>query len=472
MFSDLIKNFFAMTNISPSRIYCGFSGGADSTALLLLLDEYCRKKNIPLCAVHFEHGLRGKEGIEDANWCRKFCESRKINCQIFSLNACQKAKRGESIEETARRLRIEKWKEITATQDNSFIALAHNADDRIENLFLRLFRGSNSTGLVSLKSVQKLEGMTFIRPLLTIRRSQIEEFLRLKGISDWRIDSSNLNSEFRRNFLRNSVFPIIKAKIPDFDKAILKSLDAIAYDADFIELAAENAFQKLTNKKIIPLKTIITTHRAVFIRLLRKWISYELEKDFIPDGKLLERVISEAAKFAPDSFEHTKREKRLILIPLTGKHFLSINKEGLRIQQKTSRTEFPKKVIWNWKTKKQIAWNGMVLRSRIINKAPDMKIFINNNNISIFDAELLPSRLILRHIKEGDRMTPFGNNQKNTRLKKIFESAKISSEEKWKHAVLCLQNDTIIWIPEVRRSNFAPMSANTAKFAIFEVLSP
>ena len=128
----------------------GFSGGADSAALLLGLWQAGVRN---LTAVHCNHHLRGAESEEDERWCWIFCTAYDIPFKVVDLQVTQSKFRGESLEEAARRLRFQAlsrlakhkpwWNEWDGSDP---VYLAHHEDDRLEELFLRLARGSNATG--------------------------------------------------------------------------------------------------------------------------------------------------------------------------------------------------------------------------------------------------------------------------------------------------------------------------------------
>ena len=123
----------------------GFSGGADSTALLLLLEEAfpCIE------AVHLNHGLRGDAAAADEDWCRNFCRERGIPYVSVALNVPAKRCLGEGIEAAGRRLRLAYWRDTTNSE--CAVALGHHADDCIEDLLLRATRGANSGGLTPMR---------------------------------------------------------------------------------------------------------------------------------------------------------------------------------------------------------------------------------------------------------------------------------------------------------------------------------
>ena len=159
--------------LNGKNVCCGFSGGADSMTLLLLLSEAAEAFHFTLNAIHFEHGLRGRAGEEDAAFCRDFCSKRKIPFSCISLHVPENLENHEGIEAAARRLRMNHWKQLP---ENSIVALGHNGDDLIENLFLRLMRGSNVSALTSLSELTVNQNVTIFRPLLSYSRKTIESF--------------------------------------------------------------------------------------------------------------------------------------------------------------------------------------------------------------------------------------------------------------------------------------------------------
>jgi tRNA(Ile)-lysidine synthase len=461
-----ITDFFERNReLEFKRIFAGFSGGADSTALLLLIANEADKRGFRLKAVHFEHGLRGNESIADANWCRQFCEMRKIEYMQVSLDVNSNTNTGESTEAAARRLRLREW-EIIAGRKSSFVALAHNANDRIENVFLRLLRGSNVSGLTSLREIQKIGTVTFIRPVLTYKRSGIENFLKSNGVKNWRTDSSNAENEYRRNFLRNTILPQISEKFPNPDSAVLKSIHALEQDADFIETVASGIYKSVNNKESIDTAHLKAMHPAILIRFLRYWISEKIKSDFIPDSDFMARFSAELTRL----FSRKSSESKAILLPLHGKSlFLHMRKENISFYKHTTKCTNEPQISWKWKSRKELRWGDFKLKVKI-NSGKIIPEFMRDENIVYFDAGLLPSELTVRGCRNGDIMIPFGKTTQ-VHLKKLFESGKITAAQKKKTPVVCTEKGEIIWIPGVRRANFANIGNKTKRIAVFSSIN-
>jgi tRNA(Ile)-lysidine synthase len=192
------------------KLFCGFSGGADSTAALLVADMFRKEYGFELIAVHFDHHLRA-ESAREAQEAEAFAGTRNIPFVKIDLDLEDTS---GGIENAARSARLAEWKKLTAGVPDSAVILGHHADDKIENLLIRLFRGSNASGLSGLRGINTVDGVVFLRPLLNFRRSEIEDFLKKNNVKSWTTDSSNNESVYFRNFLRNELIPQVTSRLP------------------------------------------------------------------------------------------------------------------------------------------------------------------------------------------------------------------------------------------------------------------
>ena len=199
----------AMTRLPKAPMYwVGFSGGADSTALLHALHDCREELQTPVHAIHFHHGLNpGADGWQDH--CHDFCQQRHINFTSRKLKI--KPASGTSIEEESRNLRYQAVKKLL--QPGDIFLTAHHADDQAETLFLNLMRGSGIDGLAGIPHIRKLGQGWVARPLLNTRKSALENYLGKRNI-EWQEDPSNKENTFDRNFLRNSLFPQLENRWP------------------------------------------------------------------------------------------------------------------------------------------------------------------------------------------------------------------------------------------------------------------
>lgn len=196
------------------RAVVGFSGGADSTALLHYL-KY--NTNIKLTAVHVNHQLQ-PNSIEWEMHCRDFCKEHDISSATIKVVI-----EGDSnVEEKARNKRFEVFKSFHTTD----LFLGHHADDQNETFLLKMMRGSGVRGLKCMEEVSKNNELAIHRPLLNISKSDILAYCVQHNLSFVQ-DSSNESLDFDRNVIRNKVFPVIQEFFPNFSKAWGKSFAAL-----------------------------------------------------------------------------------------------------------------------------------------------------------------------------------------------------------------------------------------------------
>ena len=214
-----------------SRVIVGVSGGADSVCLLQVLFELRESLGVQLRAVHVHHGLRGEEADRDAAFVEELCGRLGLECTVVHRDVRgYAAQQGISEEEAGRELRYEIFKEMADGWDEECgsgimeagwqidrtggndrpcrIAVAHHQEDQAETILHNLFRGS---GLKGLGGMAPVRGQV-IRPLLCVSRSEIEAYLRERGIG-YCTDSTNGTLDYTRNRLRNHLIPEICQEI-------------------------------------------------------------------------------------------------------------------------------------------------------------------------------------------------------------------------------------------------------------------
>lgn len=183
------------------RVLVGFSGGADSTALLQLLWEYGQEHGIKVRALHVNHGIRGDEAKRDQKFCEKFCQEREIPFRVISEDVPQIAARERiSTEEAGRKVRYAAFEQALSEGFADRVALAHHQSDQAETMLFHLMRGTGIRGLRGMEPVR----MPYIRPFLCVDRHEVEEWLSAKNIS-WVEDTTNRELEYTRNQIRHRI---------------------------------------------------------------------------------------------------------------------------------------------------------------------------------------------------------------------------------------------------------------------------
>jgi tRNA(Ile)-lysidine synthase len=216
------------------RVCCAISGGADSTALLLLLNAAnTLPKNalgVGLSAAHVHHGLRGPEADADQAFVVELCERMGVPLLTHAVDTAAHASRqGETIEEAARNLRYDFFRSLIATGKATHVLTAHTLDDQAETVLMKLLRGAWLEGLAAISPVLEVPGGRILRPLLRTRREELRSYLAERK-QPWREDSSNADEAFTRNRLRHTVLPMLRVENPSIDQTL----------ANLAELARED----------------------------------------------------------------------------------------------------------------------------------------------------------------------------------------------------------------------------------------
>jgi tRNA(Ile)-lysidine synthase len=180
---------------TPEKYWIGFSGGADSTALLQAMHERRHELPAPIHALHFHHGLQSEADAWQEH-CRSFCAAREIPYLTERLDIDRSSR--HSPEEAARNSRYRAVARILGGQE--MYLTAHHAEDLAETLFLNLIRGSGIEGLAGIPVLRTLDHGWVARPLLEKHRADLEAFLRTRDIG-WLDDPSNADTAFDRNYL-------------------------------------------------------------------------------------------------------------------------------------------------------------------------------------------------------------------------------------------------------------------------------
>lgn len=413
------------------HLYIGFSGGADSTALLLLSHGLA----VPVTAVHFNHGLRGPAADADAAWCEAFCRARAIPFRCVALHVPDRQRAGEGNEAAARRCRLAYWEGHVAPGEA--VALGHHQDDCLEELLLRLMRGANASGLVGLRFRRCVQGVTFIRPLLDCQRADLRAYLNAQGVTDWREDQSNQDRSIRRNAIRHDILPRL-TRLAGSDAGLRAALQGLREDAEYLEtLAAEQPVTDDTGAAWRDLPP------ALLPRVLRRWLAQTLGRDIIPSRAALVRLRDELSR------EGTTPR----LIPLGGELELEIRGDRLRLVP--DRVPAVTVHDWRWgpEGELELPETGALLTADVVDgegvTTADLRVA---HDAEWFDLDELPPSLQVRAWQPGDRMVPFGQHTPK-KLKDIFVDAGIPSTDRAAIPVVVAAG-AIIWIAGVKRAAF------------------
>lgn len=269
-----------LNSAKVTRLVVALSGGLDSVCLLHWLATAPPNKLVtkPILAVHINHGLQ-EEADAWQRHCKELCNQLGIELHSFAVEIDP----GGSLEENARKARYLAFAAFLEPGD--LLLLAHHADDQVETILFNLFRGSEALGIRGMPETRALGGARLYRPFLDIRRSELEAYAERNRLG-WVEDSSNQDLTMDRNYLRHKVLPVITARFPGADKALLNGLKRDQGAAALIQDIARS-----------DLKTVITQRGGLLLpalkdftgrRIVNLLLEYLRQKNLpFPSGSLL-----------------------------------------------------------------------------------------------------------------------------------------------------------------------------------------
>ena len=219
-----------------NRYVVAFSGGLDSTVLLHALATRAGERDIPIIAVHVDHGLH-----EDSSDWSAHCKAVAISLGVDFINERVRVENisGHGPEAAAREAR---YRVLAALLEHGdWLLTAHHQDDQAETMLLNLIRGSGPAGLAGIAAIRTFADGSLVRPILDVRGASLRDYAESKGLS-WIDDPSNADQKFDRNFLRHEIMPRLASRWPDAARRLQRS-SRIAGDAATLlsELAAIDA---------------------------------------------------------------------------------------------------------------------------------------------------------------------------------------------------------------------------------------
>lgn len=256
----------ALADFSPGLPFAvAFSGGADSTALLLAC---ARRWPGQVMAVHIHHGLQDAADAFEAH-CRALCQQLNVPLAVRKVQAGHA--QGQSPEDAARKARYAALAEAVQSEwpEVHGIALAQHADDQVETLLIALSRGAGLPGLASMPSHWQRQGLDWYRPFLAVPGAALRAWIQSQGHS-WVEDPSNTDESFTRNRIRAHVLPALAEALPAFRETFARSAKHAAQAQEILnEVAAQDMAHIGAPPRIEALQRLSRARQAL---VLRHWL--------------------------------------------------------------------------------------------------------------------------------------------------------------------------------------------------------
>ena len=421
------------------KVVAGVSGGPDSICLLFMLLKLRQELELSLAAVHIHHGLRQAADADEA-YVRRLCSEWGVKLFVFHENVAEYARIHKlTMEEAGRNVRRMRFEEVSASLGGAKIALAHHQDDNAETLLLNLCRGSRLRGLGGIAPV---EG-AYIRPLLGIRKREIESYLEKRGIS-YCTDETNQEMCYTRNRIRGRVLPCLEENVnPRAMEHIADTAQRLRLAAEFVREEAEKCRQACVRQEENGEALLEESFREIS-PFLRREVLYE--------------TICRAAGTRKDiGAVHVRLTEELLekqvgrRIDLPGDAWAERCYEGLRFFRKSLGE--PPEIPGEFKM-------------RVFDRPEGVEAIPQKTYTKWFDYDIIKNTVKIRHRQAGDYLTinSQGGRQK---LKQYFINEKIPREARdriW----LAADADHVMWVVGYRQNQAYQITDKTRRILEIE----
>ncbi|HDO35093.1 MAG TPA: tRNA lysidine(34) synthetase TilS [Nitrospirae bacterium] len=412
------------------RVLVALSGGPDSVCLLLLLNELRDELRITLSALYVDHGLRPGEVPSEIVLCRELTTTLGIPLNVLRVDVRGFAEDERlGIQEAARLLRYRAFYEEARRLDADRVATGHHADDQAETVIMRLLRGSGPRGLSGIPPVRE----SVIRPMIGLRREEIEGYLRERDIR-FVHDSSNLQDKYLRNRIRRELLPALKRYNPRIVEVLGRTADILREEDGYMEIKVTKALMRLITKK-----TGDTVE--LFLSPLEN-----MEKVIL--RRVLLRIVEETRGLRGIGLEHVEAIMGLIRAGSAGSRvYLPRGVRAIKGYSTLTVTSvrpgrLPEYTL-NIPGETVLKEAGIVLIASMM-ETKEAGSFGDGRNEAVFDPDTLVFPLKVRARRPGDAFYPYGFG-KRKKIQDFFVDGKVPRDER-DTVPLLLSGDDIIWV--------------------------
>jgi tRNA(Ile)-lysidine synthase len=416
-------------------VIVGYSGGADSTALLHLMTRLQGEFNLRVHAAHLHHGMR-LEADDDVRVCEAVCAGLGVPLHVERVDvpALAQAQR-VSLEEAGRNARYAFFDRLARELNAVAVALAHTRDDQIETILINLLRGTGPRGLCGMPYKRD----HIIRPLLDATRAQTHQYCAAHGLPTI-FDSTNLDPHQLRRRVRMELIPLLRDLSPAFDRHLLRLADILENEEAWWDyevrsllecgsVASADAETLLQHSKV-GREFFTHLHPAMQRRVLREWLRARVGALRLPPYEILEGIRRAALEGKRTSWQ------------LSDTLHLTTDETALTLHTKPPDPE-PYEYPVQLETPILIPQAGAWLEARLLN-APLPSLEATPDD-AFLDADAVQGQLVVRNGRRGDRFQPLGMPAPK-KLSDIFIDRKIPRAERWRLPLLC-DAAGILWVP-------------------------
>jgi len=421
--NDVYK-FIEELELKNKCVVAAISGGPDSVFLLDILLKLVDKLNIKIVVAHVHHNLR-KESDEEAIKLEEYCNKNNL---IFEMMKIENYPSGKFSEEAARKIRYEFFDKLIQKYNSDILFTAHHGDDQIETILMRINRGSSLKGYAGIETISKDRGYKIVRPLLSMTKEQIVNYLDKNNIW-YAVDKSNSDLKYTRNRYRKNVLPVLKKENKNIHDKYNEFSKKILLADSYLKKQANKYYDKLIDDNKINIKEFNKLDKILKLYTLEKYFK-NIYRDNIGliNANHIEFVINKM-----------KNNKNLIFdLPNNKKGIIEYSVFRVYIEAKNIEYEYEfTDCIELPNNKKIYIDNDTKLTSNFV-------IHLNSKEIK------LP--FIVRTRKNGDTMI-VKNMVGSKKINDIFINSKVPKSMRDSFPVVTDSTGEIIWLPGIKKSH-------------------
>ena len=418
-------------------VIAGISGGADSVCLLFMLLKLQKELGFALMAVHVNHGIRGAEAERDEAYVKRLCRQWNVRLKVYRENVPAYAKEhGMTEEEAGRDIRRTCFCKVLKEWGGTKIALAHHENDNVETLLWNLCRGTGIRGLGGIAPVNDV----WIRPLLCVKRREIESYLKKRGIS-YCTDTTNADRRYMRNRIRMDVIPYLEdcvntESVSHMGKTMERMYELEQYILEEVGQYKESCTGWKNGGRIIR-----QTEYTKIPKALRDNVLHEILCETAGRRKDIEEVHVQMLR---DLF--TKQVGKRIDLPYGVTAIRTY--EGVRFEKNIPEASYA-------------GDENELFSIRVFDREPGNVTFPEKIYTKWFDYDISKNTVQIRHRIAGDSIVinRYGGRKK---LKQYFTDQKVPQEDRDK-IWIAADGDEVLWIVGYRQSQKYQITEKTTK---------
>lgn len=406
-------------------IVVGVSGGPDSMALLYILNEFKNKMDLNIICAHVNHNKR-KESEQEKIDLENYCKKNNITFEYIKVTNWG----DDNFHNEARSVRYNFFEELVYNYGAKYLMTAHQGDDLIETILMRIVRGSTLKGYSGFSRIVDKGDYKIIRPLITVTKDEILKFDEKNGIQ-YAIDESNNEDHYTRNRYRHTVLPFLKQEEPNIHKKFLKFSETLLKNSNYIDSVASKEFNKVFQNGNLDIDKFKSLDPVIQTKIIYNILEKIYEDDLLIVGNahvdLIFGLIS------------SNKSNSVVHLP-----------NNVIVVKSYNELTFSYDDDVNDQYEIQIDEIVNLPNGKIIEKVDETND-TSNYTIKLNSKEVtLP--LYVRNRRDGDKIKLKGLNAYK-KVSEIFINEKIKTSDRNSWPVVLDSKEEIVWLPGLKKSN-------------------